>query len=309
MKSVVVSALFAGLALVAPVRGEEVVEAATQMARILELEMREHGKKTVAVSSFRDLTTGVATPVGVFLAEEVVTQLALLAKDLRLIERTRTDAIFEEQQLGLDGLREPGNLDAFVKVLAVDALVVGSISTLAELGERSRVNVRLIAVPTGEILASTSVFISLASVPNDKLPKLPSQAPPSAGPLGSQELKGVSFELIECSQTTRLITCHLVVTNNGADKKVILGRSTSYGGTYLYDQRGFNFMSSRIVIADVDSTASYVEKFLITEVPVSLKIYFDGVPSAIEFIKILHLATSGGALEFRNIQFSKEPGS
>lgn len=287
-----------------PLHGEEVVEAASQIARILELEMREQGKKTVAVSSFRDLATGQATPVGAFLAEEILTQLAALAKGLTVVERSRTDAVFDEQQLGLDGLRQPGGLDAFVKVLAVDSLVVGTISSLAELGDRSRVHARLIAVPTGEILASTSVYIPLASVPPDKLPKLPAPPPRSAGPLASQELSGITYELVGCSQTTRLITCHLVVSNNGADREVLLYRSIR-SKTHLYDQRGFFFASSRLVLGDVDSTARELRKFLITEVPTSLKIVFQGVPSAIEFIKILNVSTADGDIAFRNVYFSE----
>ncbi len=287
-----------------PVHGQEIVVAASDMARTLALEMKEQGKTRVAVATFRD-HLGAVTPVGAFFAEELTSQLLIFkGNSLTVVERSRTDAVFAEQKLGLDGLRESKKLDAFVKILQVDALVVGTITKLPELGNRMRINARLIGVPSGEGLASASVFVPLTSLP-DSLPSVPPPPPaPQAGQVASQDLKGVTYELLGCTKTDRTVMCQLVVTNNLADRTLEVHLTPrDYERTFLYDQRGYYFGSTRLVIGDVDTTDVVARKFLIAGIPTSLRIYFKGVPPTIEFIKIFQLGTRDGPLEFRNIAF------
>lgn len=125
------------------------------------------------------------------------------------------------------------------------------------------------------------------------------------GPVATHELKGVTYELMGCTKETRLVTCHLILTNNGSDRNLAIYISWgNISSSFIYDQRGHRFNSSRITMADVDASGTIATKFLVTEIPTSTRIFFEGVPSAIEFINILHIHTKDGGLEFRNVQFS-----
>ncbi|MEO1084627.1 MAG: hypothetical protein AAFY88_10315, partial [Acidobacteriota bacterium] len=126
----------------------------------------------------------------------------------------------------------------------------------------------------------------------------------SSDPVAVQERQNIRYELLGCSRATRIIECNFILTNNGADKDFHL--SVSWGdGTYLFDQRGHKFSANRIRLADVEVTSRGAKKRMIAEIPVEAKIVFEGVPSAIEFVKVLHITTSDGDIEFRDIRFTK----
>lgn len=267
--------------------GQEIVFAAEGIARTLALEMREHGKTTVAISSFRELATGQATPVGAFLAEELVTQLTKVGTDLTVIERSRTDAIFDEQQLGLDGLREPGRLDAFVKVLEVEALVVGTITTLPELGGKSRINARLIAVPTGEILASDSDFVPLKDV---KVDPHPPGLPRPIERVSRDSWKTLDFEALGCNRRDRDLLCEILVTNNDHDLEVYFYASNSF----VYDERGSRYEPKQVKVANIASNR-HVQILLVSEVPTRITLSYEGLPpSGVKQVKLLTLRFQAG---------------
>ena len=270
--------------------------------------LQAKGKTKIAVVEFSDLS-GQVTPLGRLVADELISQLFTRSGErLKLVERAKLEEVLGEQRLGVKGLLEKQSVETFGRVLGVEAILTG---TYAVLEDRVRINARLIAVPSAELFATAATYLSRLGLADGLFvpesneggkPGTPKKAPPP-GPIASKEYKGINYELLRCDRETRLITCHFVLTNNGADRDYTL-LVTSGSGTFLYDQRGHQFFVTRVRVADVEASDYVVRKFLITEIPTPAQLFFEGVPSTIEFIKILHLSTNDGDIEFRDVHFS-----
>jgi TolB-like protein len=276
--------------------------------------LQSQGKTKIAVLELTDLS-GSSIPLGRLIAEELVSQLFAQGDNrFQLVERSKLEEVLGEQRLGVSGLLEKQNLETFGRVLGVEAILTG---TIAVLEDRVRINTRLIGVPSAQLAATASTFMGKLGVPESYLQpdsSLSSTSPEQnsrqvsngdtdqVGPTASQELQGVTLDLLRCNQATRLIACDFVVTNNGVDRDFWVA-ITWNDRTLLYDQRGHVFPVSRIQLADVTATNGGAKIFLITEIPTKMTISFEGVPSAIEFVKILQVTTSVGTVHFRDIRF------
>lgn len=317
---------------VQPVQGQEMVLAASEMARTLALEMKERGKTRVAVATFRD-HLGAVTLVGAFFSEEVTSQLLVFkGNNLSVVERSRTDAVLAEQKLGLDGLRESGKLDAFVKILQVDALVVGTITTLPELGNRMRVNARLIAVPSGEGLASASVFVPLTSPRTDqpdspptvKQDELLKQGIPGPGgrvaPLSSRsvavcpaagqaqqtvESDDFSFALRCCRATGDKVTCDFIITNQRDDRGLNI-----YGNSRVFDEFGNEYY---VVEGKLGNTRrdwgtagpSALSNHLVSDIPIKAELSFAKIATEAQLLTVLEIICLNSSVQFRNVPVTR----
>lgn len=219
--------------------------------------LQAEGKTKIAVIELTDLS-GQVTPLGRLVAEELISQLFTRGGSrLKLIERSKLDEVLGEQRLGVKGLLEKQNVETFGRILGVEAILTG---TIAPLDERVRINARLIAVPSAELFATAATYLSRQGLAASFFVAETTEAPgggtpgkpPRPGPGARQDFKGISYELLGCDRETRLITCHLVLTNNGADREYWLAVQWNEG-TYLYDQRGHQFKVSRVRLADVET--------------------------------------------------------
>ena len=137
-------------------------------------------KSAIAVIGFSDESGGESS-FGCFLAEELTTRL-FLAKRFTVIERTLLQRILQEQRIERGtSLIDPASAKQVGKLLGVDALASG---TYTDLGERVRINGRLIATETGKVFAAAGVGLAmdpwvrgLLSKPIVR-PPLPPVAPP-----------------------------------------------------------------------------------------------------------------------------------
>ncbi|MCE9552598.1 MAG: CsgG/HfaB family protein [Planctomycetes bacterium] len=120
------------------------------------------GKPTIAVVEFSNLSGGV-TDLGRFLSEELITRL-FATGHYKVIERLLLNKAIAEHKLQLQGLVDPKSAKELGKILGVDAIVSG---TIAEVGDSTRVNARLISTETGEILSVAAVTMR-----RDKLPAI-----------------------------------------------------------------------------------------------------------------------------------------
>jgi TolB-like protein len=290
----------------AKVEAQQVEQSVESLVEEILKSLQAEGKTKIAIVELTDLS-GAVTPLGQLVAEELTSQLFNKGGGrLKLIERSKLDEVLGEQRLGVKGLLEKRNVETFGKVLGVEAILAG---TIAVLDDRIRINTRLIGVPSAELFATASAYMSRLNLDESQLKPEVSQERGNneitkSSPAVVQEFQGIRYELLSCVQQTRLITCNLVLTNNGADRNYTL--HTNDGTmTFIYDQRGFQFFVTRVRLADVETPQYGARKLLITEIPVEAKLIFEGVPSAIEFIKILHLSTSDGHVEFRDVRFSQ----
>lgn len=294
---------------------QQIDQAVEELASEIVESLQAEGKSKIAVIELTDLS-GQVTPLGRLVAEELISQLFTRgAESFTLVERGKLEEVLGEQRLGVQGLLERENVETFGRVLGVEAILTGTIGVL---DERVRINARLIAVPSAELFATASTYMSRMGLPETYFEgeadfqketeetsapgAAPSPAP--AGPVATRDFQGITYELLGCSQAMRLITCELVLTNNGADRDYAINLTNHGSKTHLFDQRGHQFFVSRIRLADIEEDLGDLEKYLITEIPTQMTLFFEGVPSSIEFIKILHLDTSDGDVEFRDVHFS-----
>ncbi len=277
---------------------EQVVE---ELAEQISESLSAQEKKKVAILPFTDLA-GSTTQLGQLLAEEITNQL-FIRRDGRfeVVERSKIDAIWQEQELGAEGWLSSETIGGVGSLVGADAVLTG---TLAELEDRLRINARLMAVPSGKLFATASTFMLKTGLGEGMLSPVATNGGQGSGgmqakPRASREVSNVTFDLIGCEKQTRLIACKLVAVNNDVDREIRVW--AEYQKSPMYDQAGRAFYANLVKVANNEGRD--VRARLITEVPTSIELHFQGVPSTIEFIKVLSLKTSLGQVEFRDVRF------
>ena len=104
---------------------------------------------------------GSCSVLSTYLAEELTQALdALPGKPLSIVERTQLEAIINEMQIGASGILNPETTKSIGQISGVKALMVG---TITQIGDRVRVNARLVATETGILMASAAVSVPRTS--------------------------------------------------------------------------------------------------------------------------------------------------
>jgi len=130
----------------------------------------------VAVLPFTHLEGGTPDE-GKQFAEELTVGL-FNTRHYRVVERTYLEKLLVDHQLARDGIIDPGSVARLGELAQADAIVTG---TLAEIGNRIRVNARIISTRTGDIFAAASASFALRQretsdvVATEDLPPPPSQ--------------------------------------------------------------------------------------------------------------------------------------
>ncbi|MGX9726784.1 MAG: FlgO family outer membrane protein [Candidatus Electronema sp. VV] len=223
---------------------KEIEQLSSQMAE----KIAGKGKKTVAVVDFTDLE-GNVTQLDQFIAEEFSVALAGAGKGFRVIDRTRLMSIIKENKLAATGLIDPATASKLGKIAGVDALVTG---TLTPFGDTVHLTVKVLDSNTADVIDSAKSDIAKTPAINELLGKeMPSESTKGGieSKLQNQKLKhiagkiekaGVTFELIECRANTTMVTCSLLITNNGED------RPLSIHNMRMFDIDGNEYHSSEI---------------------------------------------------------------
>ncbi len=111
--------------------------------------------KTVAVVDFTDLR-GNVLELGRFLAEEVSVLLVREGKPIRVITRTRLNALLDEHKLTPTGLVDPKNTQKLGLISGVEVLVTGTTTALTE---TVRVALQAVDVETADVIAAAAADI------------------------------------------------------------------------------------------------------------------------------------------------------
>lgn len=282
-----------------PVFAQQLEQVVEDLAVQISESLAAQDKKKVAILPLTDLA-GSRTQLGQLLAEELTNQLFVRRADrFEVVERNKVDAIWQEQELAAEGWLTSEAIGGIGKLVGADAILTGSI---AELGDRLRINARLMSVPSGQLFATASTFMLKTGLgdllgPIDRGPGANGQRTPNRAQ--SRVVKSVAFDLVGCEKQTRLISCRIVATNNDVDRDLYIEAMNNTSS--LFDQSGRVFYANSVKMANVEGR--WVRNRLITEVPTSIEIQFQGVPSTIEFIKVLSIRTDLGQIEFRDIRF------
>ncbi len=273
--------------------------------------------KNVAIADFANLN-GAPTELGKYLAEQFSDVMVNANISFSVVNRGRLNFLLKEAGLDAKGLLDPNSVAKLGKLKGIDAIVVG---TMTSVGENINVNVQALNLETAVILASakgslprTPAIIELekkelggesssgGTTPVKRVittPKMPAQSTFEKDPL--------LFECLECKQTGQNIRCKLRITSLGKD--IDLGvYSVYYTKSRIIDDEGNDFFMSNARLANV--SGEQAQKTLVADVPINAEFTFSAVNRNISLITKMEISTSGTDLDyfystFKNIPITK----
>ena len=250
-------------------------------------------KKSVAVVDFTDLQ-GNVTELGRYLAEQLSVSLAMTGKGIEVVDRTHLKALLQEHKLGSSGVIDPATAKKLGQIAGVDVLVTGS---LTPFGDSVQLAVKALDTTSARILTASMTDIAktraieellgrgitpavggVASAPGGGAGTATSSLPTVA----SAEVMEIQFALISCKGSSNGISCRVLCTNKGEDRKLeVFGRGSRYD-TLIIDETGSQYKISEVLVGNQRS-----EGTLVSGVPTMLTLSFDGVKSMPSRIALL----------------------
>ncbi len=116
------------------------------------------GKKKVTAIDFVDLQ-GHPTELGRFLAEQLSVEL-VNAEGISVVDRANIKSILAEHKLSEEGLVDPANAKKLGQFAGVDAILIGTVSSL---DENIVLTVKAVSTETSEIVAAGTVTFQKTS--------------------------------------------------------------------------------------------------------------------------------------------------
>lgn len=225
-------------------------EGVGQLAQQISKSMQEKQKQKIAIIDFSDLN-GNVTSLGQFMAEELTTQLFMVAPGkFEVVERRQLMKLEDELMLGQTGFIEEKSIKKMGQVLGVDAIVTGS---MTDLGNTVKINARLIGVESAKVFAVAATDIPKTGMVADLIAKQVEKRPGVIQPTTAnssqvkQEAKGVQgtdkvfqndfLKIIVKSLKKAGKTINLVLVYENITDKDYAVRAYS-GETYLLDENG-----------------------------------------------------------------------
>jgi TolB-like protein len=307
------------------VLSEGIEDLATQIAT----NVAKEKKQRIAILPFRELD-GRPTVLSKFIPEELVTHLFAIG-GFEIVERAMLDRLLGEIKLGESGVIDPDMAKKVGKIASVDAIVTGSITNLRSY---VAINCRLIDTQTGRIFGAAQakivkdddmVVIMSASLlePSGDGVKPPPQPerqtpkPAAPGPIRVRANEHV-FELKRCTHSGERLQCEILITNEGADRKVYLFASNAR----LVGEDGNEFQAISLTFGGGSSTKVTVfgnnkppsAAILATGVPVRSVVIFEGIPSSTQRAALIEIQETAGGFyggrglkaQFRNVPLPPE---
>ena len=113
-------------------------------------------RDVIAVLPFPN-ADGTCSVLSTYLVDELIQALfSVPGSPLKIVERSQLEALIREIQIGEGGLLNPETTQKLGNVSGVKALAVG---TITEIGDRIRINARLVATDTGRTVSAAAVTV------------------------------------------------------------------------------------------------------------------------------------------------------
>ena len=283
-------------------------------------------KLKVAVTEL-SMTDGQSNALGVAVAEKLMTKLVGRIGRFEILERSQIDKTLEELNLNLSDLFDPESVNRVGKRLGADTLVVG---TMAEMETTVDLNIRLIQVGTGIVIAMASKKLLKPGEIQEKLGqklkrqrqvvRKPASRPveleveigeeePSILPM-SIEKNNLVFTLKECKYSGGSVTCSFTVTNKSqTDVEICLYAKWLTGpsqASRLYDDLGNEYRAESITFGDTSHRYG-VTKELPPQTPINFILLFEGVSPKAKLAKSIVVRIRIGGSKHRKILFQNVP--
>ncbi|MCI5225662.1 MAG: hypothetical protein D3918_03150 [Candidatus Electrothrix sp. AX2] len=260
-------------------------------------------KAKIAVVDFTDLQ-GDVTELGRFIAEEFSVALVnnSTGKGFKVVDRTHLKSIIKENKLSATGLIDPATARKLGKIAGVDALITG---TLTPFGDSVRITAKVLESSTAEVtdaiagdIAKTEavkVLLATSLTPGDIGKGKPRKS------LQTLEAGGFIFQLMKCELSNGTITFSFLITSPGKDKEIGM-----YGNRYsrLFDYEGNEYGATEAQIGYTKGDG-YIDKVLVSDIPVKASISFGGVPPKITGIALLEINCNKFKVQFRKVPLAK----
>src|SRR5262245_35053139 len=234
-------------------------------------------KNTIAVVEFTDLK-GQVTDLERFLSEELITGL-YQSRKFRVIERQLLNKVIAEQKLSLTGPIDPASAKRLGKLLGVDAIVSG---TVADLGDKLRINARLISAETGEVFAAASTTITKDSSVTALIGKgrisssdgggKPAEAQPQPVKTQKVDKEFFTIELLQCRLSGASVICDLRITNNDKDRRFSIRKASR-----MFDDHGAQSYARKLRLANTNDDGDFITSLLVSSVPTPGRLTFEEV--------------------------------
>ena len=113
-------------------------------------------RDVIAVLPFPN-ADGTCSVLSTYLVDELIQALfSVPGSPLKIVERSQLEALIREIQIGEGGLLNPETTQKLGNISGVKALAVG---TITEIGDRVRINARLVATDTGRTVSAAAVTV------------------------------------------------------------------------------------------------------------------------------------------------------
>lgn len=288
------------VALLGPVEleGQQLEEAAQEVANQISLSLIAEGKKNIAVLPFTDLRNN-STPVGEAFSEELFNRLFRLRQGkFEIVERSKIGAIWKEQRDFSDQWLLD-NMANFSSLLGADSILVG---THFELDEYHRINARLLAVPSGKFLATASTRMQTLDglETGSGAGKIEEEADgdPLGTPVSSSEGGGIRVDLLPCELSGDKLTCEFLVTSIDKDQDIYLRRAR------LIERSAKQVAPTALTFGASSSSGSQVYAELVRGIPLRGSATFAGLDGSLakNGISLIEMSFDQLKAQFRDVR-------
>jgi len=219
--------------------------------------LSQEKKTKIAIIEFTDLHGKVPT-FGKYVAEELITRM-YSTKRFEVVERQMLNKVLEEQKLGLTGLIDESSAAAIGRLLGVQAIATG---TITDLGDRVRINARLITTEKAEVFAVASVtalkeeyianmLAAYETPPASKTARPVGKDEPESKPLTFNGMVGtVEIQILGVEHRQDKLTIEVLGENKGlSDQTINLWHDSRIiddrGNEYSFRHQGIDYTSFR----------------------------------------------------------------
>ncbi len=228
----------------------------SNLADKLALQIKDQGKKKVAVIDFTDLQGSPSGELGKYIAEELTVNLVMVKRDFSVLDRANLRKLLAEHKLTSQGLIDPENAKKIGMFAGVDALILG---TIIPKSKNISLNAKIITTDTAEIVGAAKAEFKLDEIVQQLISTVPktdnstglspaeASPPPARKPFGDLQAKVESLKLLPSDSTYGYARLTLIITNTSDSKTYGVAMEYDPVNHFTYsNSRGDNFQTTEV---------------------------------------------------------------
>jgi TolB-like protein len=231
----------------------------SKLADKLATQIKDQGKKKIAVIDFTDLQGGTSE-LGKYIAEQLTVDLVMDRKDFSVLDRANLKSILAEHKLTATGLIDPDTAKKLGMFAGVDALILGNVTPK---GQNISVTAKIITTDTAEIVgAGRAQFAADANVQQLITQQATGSSESNVGNDTAKVTKklgnlSVGLQSLEVVNGGRQYLLTMTLANISVKKSIWVAMSGGMVGTAhqtVTDPNGYEFVNADSDVTGVAST-------------------------------------------------------